>query len=62
MLLEATHPLFETVLPSYHPAVRLGENLARTLTEAALTADQIAQLFSQVEKDVSANPGPSPAT
>jgi len=57
MLLEATHPLFETVLPSYHPAVRLGEDLARTLTEAALTADQIAQLFAQVEKDVSAKGG-----
>jgi hypothetical protein len=54
MLLEATHPLFETVLPSYHPAVRLGEDLARTLTEAALTVDQIAQLFAQVEKDVTA--------
>jgi hypothetical protein len=57
MLLEATHPLFETVLPSYHPAVRLGEDLARTLTEAALTVDQIAQLFAQVEKDVSAKGG-----
>ena len=57
MLLEATHPLFETVLPSYHPIVRMGEDLARTLTEAALTADQIAQLFAQVEKDVSAKGG-----
>ena len=57
MLLEATHPLFETVLPSYHPTVRLGEDLARTLTEAALTVDQIAQLFAQVEKDVSAKGG-----
>ena len=57
MLLEATHPLFETVLPSYHPAVRMGEDLARTLTEAALTVDQIAQLFAQVEKDVSAKGG-----
>lgn len=57
MLLEATHPLFETVLPSYHPAVRMGEDLARTLTEAALTVDQIAQLFAQVEKDVGAKGG-----
>ena len=57
MLLEATHPLFESVLPSYHPAVRLSEDLARSLMEAALTADQIAQLFAQVEKDVSAKGG-----
>ena len=50
LLLESTHPLFESVLPSYHPTVRLGEDLARTITEAALTADQISQLFQTVQK------------
>jgi hypothetical protein len=57
LLLESTHPLFESVLPSYHPTVRLGEDLARTITEAALTADQISQLFQTVQKQVDAGGG-----
>jgi hypothetical protein len=54
LLLESTHPLYETVLPAYHSTVRLGEDLARALTEAALTPDQVSQLFTDVEKAVSA--------
>ena len=57
LLLETTHPLYETVLPAYHSTVRLGEDLARALTEAALTPDQVSQLFTDVEKAVSAGGG-----
>jgi len=57
ILLETTHPLYETVLPSYHSTVRLGEDLARVLTEAALTADQIEKLFQTVQQQVTATGG-----
>jgi len=57
LLLESTHPLFESVLPSYHPTVRMGEDLARSLMEAQLTAQQVQALFAQVQQQVDAGGG-----
>ena len=57
LLLESTHPLYESVLPTYHPAVRLGEDLARSLMEAQLTAQQVQALFTQVQQQVDAGGG-----
>ena len=52
---EARNVLFESVIPAYHREIYLGEQLAIKLTEAALTADQIQQLFTQVQQQATAS-------
>lgn len=51
---EARNVLFESIHREYHDHILLGEDLARVLTEAALTADQIQQLFTQVQQQATA--------
>jgi hypothetical protein len=51
---EVRNGLFESIHREYHNHILLGEDLAKVLTEAALTADQIQQLFTQVQQQATA--------
>jgi hypothetical protein len=54
---EVRNDLFESIHREYHNHILLGEDLAKVLTEAALTADQIQQLFTQVQQQATAGGG-----